>query len=157
MQLMIILFAVFFAVFMSLWATVFLEMWKRYSSRITHRWDLSTFDTFEDYPRPEFLARLSKSEKKKLNVITRMYEPYVPFWKKQLPYTILSGSVVLLLIVLALASVLGVIVYRVSVRAALANNDDLVNYSSLLTSSTAALINLTCILIFKQVYRLVAV
>lgn len=81
-----------------------------------------------------------------------MYEPYVPFWKKQLPYTFLSGSVVLLLIVLALSSVLGVIVYRVSVRAALANNDDLVKYSSLLTSSTAALLNLICILFFNQIY-----
>jgi anoctamin-1 len=124
----------------------------RYSSRITYRWDLSTFDAFEEYPRPEYLARLTKAEKKKLNVITRMYEPYVPFWKKQLPYTILSSSVVLLLILLALASVLGVIVYRVTVRAALANNEDLVNYSSLLTSSTAALLNLLCILIFNQIY-----
>ncbi|RWS28853.1 anoctamin-1-like protein, partial [Leptotrombidium deliense] len=43
---------VFFAVFMSLWATVYLEMWKRYSARITYRWDLSTFDMFEEYPRP---------------------------------------------------------------------------------------------------------
>lgn len=67
-------------------------MWKRYSSRITYRWDLSSWDTFEEYPRPEYLARLTKAEKKKLNLITKMYEPYIPFWKRQLPYTIISGS-----------------------------------------------------------------
>lgn len=41
---------VFFAVFMSFWATVYLEMWKRYSARITYRWDLSNLDKYE-YPR----------------------------------------------------------------------------------------------------------
>jgi anoctamin-1 len=63
---------VFFAVFMSVWATVYLEMWKRYSARITYRWDLSNFDKFEEYPRPEYLAKLSRGEKKKLNIITKM-------------------------------------------------------------------------------------
>lgn len=63
---------VFFAVFMSVWATVYLEMWKRYSARITYRWDLSNFDKFEEYPRPEYLAKLAHGEKKKLNVITKM-------------------------------------------------------------------------------------
>ena len=48
---------VFFAIFMSLWATVYLEMWKRYAARITYRWDLSNFDAVEEYPRPEYLVR----------------------------------------------------------------------------------------------------
>lgn len=47
---------VFFAIFMSLWATVYLEMWKRYAARITYRWDLSNFDAVEEYPRPEYLV-----------------------------------------------------------------------------------------------------
>lgn len=47
---------VFFAIFMSLWATVYLEMWKRYSARITYRWDLSNFDAAEEFPRPEYLV-----------------------------------------------------------------------------------------------------
>lgn len=47
---------VFFAVFMTMWATVYLEMWKRYSARITYRWDLSNFDAAEEYPRPEYLV-----------------------------------------------------------------------------------------------------
>ena len=145
---------VLFTIFMSLWSTVYLEMWKRYSNRITYRWDLSTFDTFEEYPRPEYLAKLTKAEKKKLNLLTKAYEPYVPFWKKQLPYTILSSSVVVLLILVALASVVGVIIYRVSVRAAIAQVHE--KYSSIFTAVTAALINLFCILIFNQVYSYVS-
>lgn len=32
---------IFFAVFMSLWATLYLELWKRYSAEIAHRWGLT--------------------------------------------------------------------------------------------------------------------
>lgn len=149
---------VFFAIFMSLWATVYLEMWKRYSARITYRWDLSNFDRFEEYPRPEYLARISKGEKKRLNVITKMYEPYVPFWKKQMPYTVLSGGIVFFLVFVALASVLGVIVYRVVLRTILSKSQDdyIVDYSVLITSSTAAGLNLICILMFNFLYGRVA-
>lgn len=42
---------VFFAIFMSFWATLFLEMWKRYSAEITHRWDLTGFDVHEGKSR----------------------------------------------------------------------------------------------------------
>ncbi|CAG2169747.1 unnamed protein product, partial [Oppiella nova] len=64
---------VVFAVFMSLWATFYLEMWKRYSAKITYKWDLSDFDAHEEYPRPEYLARLAANQKskRKLNVVTR--------------------------------------------------------------------------------------
>jgi anoctamin-1 len=44
---------VIFAVFMSFWAALFLEHWKRYSAEITHRWDLTGFDVHEEHPRPQ--------------------------------------------------------------------------------------------------------
>ena len=176
---------VFFAIFMSLWATVYLEMWKRYAARITYRWDLSNFDAVEEYPRPEYLvilcqffnyfylfyysvllkARLSNVNTKKLNVITRMYEPYIPFWKRQLPYTILSASVVLLLIFVALGAVMSVIVYRGSIRGALHVKKEgarvvdlgfIQKYSSIITASTAAALNLVLILILNQIYQRIA-
>ncbi|KAF4524726.1 hypothetical protein B566_EDAN014431 [Ephemera danica] len=68
---------VFFAIFMSFWAALFLELWKRYSAEITHRWDLTGFDIQEEHPRPQYL------------------------------------------VLLALAAVLGVVLYRMSVLAAL--------------------------------------
>jgi anoctamin-1 len=44
---------VFFAIFMSFWAALFLENWKRYSAEITYRWDLTGFDIYEENPRPQ--------------------------------------------------------------------------------------------------------
>ncbi|XP_055925697.1 anoctamin-5-like isoform X1 [Argiope bruennichi] len=149
---------VFFAIFMSLWGAVFLEMWKRYSADITHRWDLTGFDTSEEHPRPEYLARLANERRKKLNFITRMYEPYVPFWRKRLPYSVMSTSIVLLLVMVALAAVVGVILYRISVNASLLLSKDknLTNFASIITSTTAALLNLICIMIFNQFYTFMA-
>jgi len=94
-----------------------------------------------------------------------MYEPYIPFWKKQLPYTILSASVVFLLIFVALGSVMSVIVYRASIRGAMRIKRDgtrvieygfLQKYSSIITASTAAALNLICILVLNQIYSRIA-
>lgn len=88
---------------------MFLEMWKRYSAEITHRWDLTGFDAQEESPRPQYLARLALLDKAnlakyKLNVITNSIEPRVPFWKIRFPATILSFSIVLLLVSVFLIS-----------------------------------------------------
>ncbi|OTF74678.1 anoctamin-1-like protein [Euroglyphus maynei] len=160
---------VFFAIFMSLWATVYLEMWKRYSARITYRWDLSNFDAVEEYPRPEYLARLSNVSNRRLNVITRMYEPYIPFWRRQLPYTVLSASIVFFLILVAMGSVVSVIVYRSTIRSFIRfkKTDSpgksrkidigfLQKYSSIVVSSSAAGLNLIFILMLNNLYSRIA-
>nr|CAI5837012.1 unnamed protein product [Callosobruchus analis] len=131
---------------MSIWATLFLEMWKRYSAEITHRWDLTGFDIQEEHPRPQYLARLAHVKRKQMNVVTNTMEPHVPFWKIRVPMTIFSFSVVLLLVTLALATVLAVVLYRMSILVSLKtfNKTFLVNNSSvmLFTTCTAASINL---------------
>ncbi|CAH1965740.1 unnamed protein product [Acanthoscelides obtectus] len=151
---------VFFAIFMSIWATLFLEMWKRYSAEITHRWDLTGFDIQEEHPRPQYLARLAHVKRKQMNVVTNTMEPHVPFWKLRVPMTIFSFSVVLLLVTLALATVLAVVLYRMSVLVSLKtfNKTFLVNNSSvmLFTTCTAASINLVFIIIFNYIYTYVA-
>ena len=62
---------VFYAAFMSIWAVLFLEMWKRYSAEITHRWDVYGYDPEEEHPRPEYLAQLKDSPLSTINFITR--------------------------------------------------------------------------------------
>lgn len=88
---------VFFAIFMSFWgkkinfyktimcsvlipffflfstlnaAALFLELWKRYSAEITHRWDLTGFDIYEEHPRPQYLARLAHVKKVRIDYVT---------------------------------------------------------------------------------------
>ena len=145
---------VIFSIFMSLWATLFLELWKRYSAEITHKWDLTGLDAQEEHPRPQYLARLAHIKKKSVNIITNTEEPKVPFWKMRVPATILSFSVVLLLIAIAMAAVLGVVLYRMSVLTALSvyGHPMVTSYAILFTTATAASINLCCIIVFNWVY-----
>lgn len=84
---------IFFAVFMSFWAALYLELWKRYSAEVTHRWGLTGFDVQCEPPRPEYLTRLVNAKKQKLNVVTQLNEPSVPFWRVKIPSIILSFAV----------------------------------------------------------------
>lgn len=87
---------VFFAFFMSIWSALYLELWKRYSAEITHRWGLTGFDLKAEHPRPQYLARLANSKKKKFNVVTNTEEPAVPFCRVKLPTIVLSFTLALL-------------------------------------------------------------
>ena len=156
---------------------MFLEFWKRYSAEISHRWDLTGFDIREEHPRPEYLARLSSMQDQRLNYVTKMLEPYVSFWKMKVPGLFISCISILLLvglildsvthvmqlntrslifvsqISLALVAVMAVILYRMSMVAALSLHGDsyVTSYAMLITTTTAASINLCCILLFNQV------
>ncbi|CAK9797502.1 Ano1 [Anthophora plagiata] len=145
---------VFFSVFMSLWATLFLELWKRYSAEITHKWDLTGLDAQEEHPRPQYLARLAHIKKKSLNIVTNTEEPRVPFWKMRVPVKILSFSVIILLVATEMAAVLAVVLYRMSVLIALSvyGHPMVTSYAILFTTATAASINLCCIMVFNWVY-----
>lgn len=151
---------VFFAIFMSFWAACFLELWKRYSAEMTHRWDLTGFDVYEEHPRPQYLARLAHVKRTQLNVVTGEREPMVPFWRMRLPATLMSFSLVALLVLLALATVLGVVVYRMSLLGAamLRENDNvLITYNPIMfTTATAACINLVFICMFNYIYQYLA-
>lgn len=152
---------VVFSIFMSLWGAAFLELWKRYSARITYQWDLSGFDTLEENSRPEYLARLSHLKKRDVELIEQQEKGGIEslsFWRIRLPFGLLSVSVVLLLVLLAVAAVVGVIVYRMSVRATLAlQSEEMSSFIPLITSTTAALLNLLCILLFNMLYTRLAV
>jgi len=150
---------VFFAVFMSLWAVFFLEFWKRYSAEITHRWDVFGYDPEEEHPRPEYLVKLKNVETKTVNFITQTSEPKPPFWKMKLPGILISWTSVHLLILLAVAAVFAVILYRMSMVVALAavHDSTIRGNWSLFISMTGAAINLVLILIFNWIYEQVAV
>ncbi|XP_046382503.1 anoctamin-1-like isoform X1 [Ischnura elegans] len=146
---------VFFAIFMSFWAALFLEMWKRYSAGIVHRWGLTGFSAQAEHPRPEYLARLANAKRHKVNVVTHAREPYVPFWKIRVPATILSYSVVLLLISVAVGAVFAVVLYRMCVVSSLHLFGD--TNDALFIPATAGLLNLVCIMLLNWIYDRLAV
>lgn len=67
---------VFFAIFMSLWATTFLELWKRKQSIIVWEWDLHNVENDEE-PRPEFETSVKTF---RTNPVTREKEAFIPQW-----------------------------------------------------------------------------
>lgn len=148
---------IFFAVFMSFWATLYLETWKRYSAEIAHRWGLTGLDLQAEPPRPEYLTRLANAKKLKINLVTHLKEPTVPFWRVKLPSIILSFTIATFWALIALAVVFGIVLYRMSLITSDALYEDRTSYRIYVLPITAAIINLICILALNYVYERLAV
>ncbi|XP_074481457.1 anoctamin-2b isoform X1 [Sebastes fasciatus] len=59
---------VFFAIFMSLWAVLFLEHWKRRQISLNFSWDLTGIEDDEEHPRPKYeTILLQKRQRKQKN------------------------------------------------------------------------------------------
>ncbi|XP_054720857.1 anoctamin-5-like [Uloborus diversus] len=140
-----------FAVFMSLWATMFMELWKRKQATLAWEWNLADLDYGMEQIRPEYESTVKNY---RLNPVTMAIEPFLPFWSKV--YRIAAAnSAVLFVLSLLLATVFGLIVYRIIVVTVLTASDHpvLQPYAKIATSVTASLLNLVVIIIMDKVYR----
>ncbi|XP_032378991.1 anoctamin-5 isoform X2 [Etheostoma spectabile] len=157
---------VFFAIFMGIWVTLFLEFWKRRQARLEYEWDLFDFEEEQQQLqlRPEYEAMCTN---RKLNRITQEMEPYLPVTSK-CARSCLSGATVLLWLSLIIACIIGVIAYRLAVYAAFASimkdsatsNLQVVGpyiTPQLATSVTASCINFVIIMILNLMYERVAI
>ncbi|KAM6942860.1 anoctamin-5b [Xenentodon cancila] len=156
---------VFFAIFMGIWVTLFLEFWKRRQARLEYEWDLVDFEEEQQQLqiRPEFEIRCTN---RRLNKITQEMEPYLPIPSKCARFS-LSAATVVFWISLIVACIIGVIVYRLAVYAAFASiiKDPMRKIQlvgrfitpQLATSVTASCINFVIIMILNFFYERVAV
>uniref|UniRef100_A0A4W6ESX9 Anoctamin n=1 Tax=Lates calcarifer TaxID=8187 RepID=A0A4W6ESX9_LATCA len=147
---------VFFSIFMALWAAMFMEHWKRRQMRLNYEWDLTGFEDEEDHPRAEYEFRvmqksLSKDQKSQHKVEKLNYQDRLPAYMTNI-------VMMLLMIGVTFAIVFGVILYRISTKAALhmSSNPTTRNHVQLTVKTTAAIINLVVILILDEVYGAVA-
>jgi hypothetical protein len=101
--------------------------------------------------RPQFEHKVKT---KKFNHITGFEEPYIPLSTRMTRY-LFSVTVVLLMISLVVALVVGVIAYRVSLVMVFPKSEK--HLVSLMSSVSAAMINLGIILILSRVYQWVAI
>ncbi|KAH8270378.1 hypothetical protein KR018_009200 [Drosophila ironensis] len=145
---------VFFAIFMSFWATTFLELWKRKQSVIVWEWDLHNVDMDEEN-RPEFETNATTF---RMNPVTREKEPYMSTWNRAIRFVI-TGSAVLFMISVVLSAVLGTILYRISLVSVIYGGGGFFvkEHAKLFTSVTAALINLVVIMILTRIYHRMAI
>ncbi|KAM9401928.1 anoctamin-6-like isoform 1-T1 [Salvelinus alpinus] len=153
-----------FAVFMAIWVTVFLEFWKRYQAELEYEWDTVEFLEQEEQPRPEYEA---KCNHERINPVTRV--------KEKVPYTTcgrcirvsLGIGTVLFWIVLILASVVAIIVYRLAVffsfstrlQSDLKELEPFKEYvtAQMATSVTASIISFVVIMVLNILYERVAI
>ncbi|KAE8297221.1 Anoctamin-5 Gnathodiaphyseal dysplasia 1 protein Transmembrane protein 16E [Larimichthys crocea] len=156
---------VFFAIFMGIWVTLFLEFWKRRQARLEYEWDLVDFEEEQQQLqiRPEFEIQCTN---RRLNKITQEMEPYLPITSKCARFC-LSTATVVFWISLIVACIIGVIAYRLAVYAAFASiiKDPMRKIQvvgrfitpQLATSVTASCINFVIIMILNFFYERVAV
>ncbi|CAN0403176.1 unnamed protein product [Lampetra planeri] len=87
-----------FSLFNVVWATLFLEGWKRHSAELSHRWGtLDSLPGLLEEPRPQFCGR------RRISPITGLEEFYYPPWRRRMfrylvsiPLCLLSLSAVFL-------------------------------------------------------------
>lgn len=154
-----------FAVFMSIWVTLFLEFWKRYQAELEYEWDTVEFLEQEEPPRPEYEAKCIYERK---NPVTGVKEkvPYTAFGRC-IRVSIGIGTV-LFWILLILASIVAITVYRLAAFFAFSTKlrtEDLKELEPLkeyvtpqmATSVTASLISFVVIMILNMLYERVAI
>nr|XP_042713706.1 anoctamin-6 isoform X2 [Chrysemys picta bellii] len=153
-----------FAVFMGIWVTLFLEFWKRRQAELEYEWDTVEFLEQEEHIRPEYEARCTHVV---TNEITQQEEhvPYTAFGKcVRMTFGI---SAVLFWILLIVASVIGIIVYRLSVFLVFSaklprhinGTEAIQKYLTpqAATSVTASIISFIIIMILNIIYEKVAI
>ncbi|XP_074449128.1 anoctamin-7 [Larus michahellis] len=141
---------IFFSIFMSLWAVLFLEFWKRTNASLAHHWDCSEFEDIEEQPRPQFMAVAPMTI---INPITGAEEPYFP--KRRRIHRILAGSmVIIMMIAMVVMFLVSVILYRAVVAILLSSSGYFwfVASASRIASITGSVVNLIFILILSKIY-----
>ncbi|XP_065345514.1 anoctamin-4-like isoform X2 [Cloeon dipterum] len=144
---------VFFAIFMSFWATTFLELWKRRQAVIAWEWDLQFVEEDQE-PRPEFETSVKTF---RVNPVTGRREPFLTLWDRS-RRIVASGSIVLFMVCIVMCAVVGTILYRLSAVAVLYRNGDafMKRNAKILTSMSAAMINLIIIVLLTRFYHRLA-
>ncbi|XP_074922060.1 anoctamin-6 isoform X2 [Chelonoidis abingdonii] len=153
-----------FAVFMGIWVTLFLEFWKRRQAELEYEWDTVEFLEQEEYIRPEYEARCTHVV---TNEITQQ-EEHVPYTACGKCVRMTFGiSAVLFWVLLIVASVIGIIIYRLSVFLVFSaklprhinGTEAIQKYLTpqAATSVTASIISFIIIMILNIIYEKVAI
>ncbi|NWI14206.1 ANO2 protein, partial [Crypturellus soui] len=164
---------VFFSIFMALWATTFLEQWKRLQMRLSYFWDLTGLEEEEEHPRPEYETKLLQKKLKTKNTTKNANESEISVfvscaflqdekekltWRDRMPGYLANFSLILFMIMLTFSAVFGVMVYRITTAAALSfsTNETTRSNVRVTVTATAVIINLVVILILDEIYGAVA-
>ncbi|XP_028811574.1 anoctamin-1a isoform X1 [Denticeps clupeoides] len=155
---------VFFSIFMALWATMFMEHWKRRQMRLNYIWDLTTFEEEEwkwkEHPRAEYEFRTMQ---KSVRVDSRRERRGKPKKKTvkltctdRMPAYMTTLVMMCFMICATFVVVLGVVLYRIAIMTALQLTQTPATNVRATVKTTAAIINLIIIIILDEVYGALA-
>ncbi|NXS40730.1 ANO9 protein, partial [Balaeniceps rex] len=134
---------VLFAMFMAIWATVFLELWKRQRATVVTDWDLYRWDEEEEELAMELINNLQQD--------TRRYQ-----------HSYFRSTIILLLVLVMIAVLIGIahalVIYRVIATALFAqsNSEFLREQANTMAVMTGAVLHYITIVIMTKVNRRVA-
>uniref|UniRef100_A0A8D3D4J8 Anoctamin n=1 Tax=Scophthalmus maximus TaxID=52904 RepID=A0A8D3D4J8_SCOMX len=160
---------VFFSIFMALWAVLFMEHWKRRQMRLNYIWDLTGFgEEEEDHNRAEYEFRVMQktmrlehsTPKVKICSMSNMCHQH----RRCSSYLCFRGFCRVITdcpcsqIAVTFAIVFGVILYRISIKAALHISSYPAARSNIRATvkTTAAIINLIIIIVLDEIYGAIA-
>uniref|UniRef100_A0A8C1H9P1 Anoctamin n=1 Tax=Cyprinus carpio carpio TaxID=630221 RepID=A0A8C1H9P1_CYPCA len=147
-----------FAIFMSLWAAVFLEHWKRRQRCLQHSWDLTGME--DDEVRKPDTGTDDKGREKLLSAKGGQ-SPLASeslSWTDRLPGYCINISSILLMVGVTFSAVSGVILYRIIVFAVMSMNPDHEAKANVrvTVTTTAVIINLLVVLVLDEIYGAIA-
>uniref|UniRef100_A0A8C1JJ04 Anoctamin n=1 Tax=Cyprinus carpio TaxID=7962 RepID=A0A8C1JJ04_CYPCA len=154
---------VFFAIFMSLWAVMFLEYWKRRQISLNYSWDLTGMEEEEVRShtntvtlRYSILTTPRKTETHACKFPLTGHEKLT--WRDRLPGYLINISSILFMFGVTCSAVFSVIIYRITISALMAMSPDPEVKSNVrvTVTATAVIINLVVILILDEIYGMVA-
>lgn len=137
-----------YAIFVSFWAVLFLEFWKRKEVTMGFHWDVLEFESEEERPRPTFAALAPAVER---NPVTGLLEPHFP-QEKRFPRIVSGIAVIFIMGSLVMLFMVGVIVYKLLIIHPLYEDPTLQPYANQVVSASGAIINLVIIMILSKVY-----
>uniref|UniRef100_A0A672RI41 Anoctamin n=1 Tax=Sinocyclocheilus grahami TaxID=75366 RepID=A0A672RI41_SINGR len=144
---------VFFAIFMSLWAAMFLEHWKRRQISLNYSWDLTGMEEEEVHSHTYIDKKIT------LNVFLPSQTGHEKLtWRDRLPGYLINISSILFMFGVTCSAVFSVIIYRITISALMAMSPDPEVKSNVrvTVTATAVIINLVVILILDEIYGMVA-
>ena len=146
---------VFLAFAASIWATLFLEFWKRRQADLALKWHTKDLEKGEEPLRPEYKKNLPEEHLSlfRKNPDTGRIQPVTSRLKTYHRYGTVF-AVVGFMILLVLGAVIGVIVYRAAVFAVLSSNRDsnIKKQARHITTVSAGILNLIAIMLLTKVY-----
>ncbi|XP_023164830.2 anoctamin-6 isoform X2 [Drosophila hydei] len=149
-----------FAFVMAIWAVAYLELWKRYSAGLVHRWGLTGFNHHVEHPRPQYLAKISKSKKLQDKLQAKNgFDPDVPFWSFKFLPNFTSYSIVVLFMCISVIAVAAIIIYRMAQRASssIIGSENSMTYKIMVLPITAGFLDLIVISVLDLVYSKLAI